>query len=216
MQESVVEYDRWRDELFGHPPDSDHFSLDRSDEFHDVEPDQAFDFIDRILLDTEVHQLFTQEQLGNGINTIYNHCYSSFPDLYTIECDEDRRMIGISNLINLYRNFFERYCTASVVGVGTTEADGSMGSICYMFWDIFILYPGNATPKMQLAAIGVMESVLKSCNESCLVSAIHGLGHWASGMPEAVLVLKLWLENPTTKNPGILNYARSAMTGMIQ
>lgn len=211
----ALEYDRWRDELFGHPPDIDWMSVERSDEFEDVAPDRALDFIDRILSDPEVHQLFTRDQLGNGINTIYNYCYGDLPFLYTTECDEDRRVTGISNLISLYSNFFERYCPASVVDVGNKEADGRMGFICYMLWDIFVLYPGNATPKMRSAAIGVMESALGSCNESCLASAIHGLGHWAANMPEAVSILEHWLEQPTTKNLKVIDYARSAMTGMI-
>jgi hypothetical protein len=211
----TVEYNAWRDELFGHPPDSDPMTLGRSEEFEDLTSTQAFDFIDRVLVDQEVHQLFTKEQLAIGITTIYYNLCGDLPCLYTTECDEDRRVTGISNLINLYRNFFERYCPASVVAIGNEQVDGRMGFMCYMFWDVFVLYPGNATPKMQSAAIGVMSSALDSRNESCLASAIHGLGHWASNLPEATTVLQSWLEQPTTNNPEILRYARSATTGMI-
>jgi hypothetical protein len=211
----MLEYSQWRDELFGYPPDSDPFSLERSDQFDDVTPTQAFDFVDRVLLDPEVHNLFSKDQLGIGINTIYCQYCSDLPFLYTTECDEERRVTGIDNLVNLYKNFFERYCTASMAKVGSGAVDGRIGFICYMFWDIFVLYSGNATPKMQSAAISVMRSALDSRNDSCLASAIHGLGHWASDVPEAVIVLKRWLGNPTTENPEILNYARSAMTGRI-
>jgi hypothetical protein len=211
----TLEYEQWRDELFGHPPDSDPMSLGRSEEFEDVTPTQAFDFVDRVLVDKEVHKLFTKQQLGIGIKTIYYNGCGDLPFLYTTECDEDRRVTGIGNLINLYRNFFERHCTASMVGIGGEKTDGQMGFICYMFWDVFVLYPGNATPKMRSAAICVMRSALDSHNDSCLASAIHGLGHWASDVPEAIIILNRWLEKPTTNNPGILNYARSATTGMI-
>jgi hypothetical protein len=247
---SALEYEQWRDELFRHPPDSDPstlepiplkrlwwiswifqrrrirvsrivgYVLERSEDFYDVTPTQSFDFIDRVLLDPDVHDLFTKDQLGNGIYSIYSNLCSGLPFLYTTECDEaecdeDRRVLGIYNLVNLYKNFFERYCTSSLVGIGNLQVDGQMGYVCYMFWDIFALYPGNATPKMQSAAISVMRSVLDSCNDSCLASAIHGLGHWASYVPEAVLLLNRWLAKPTTKNQDILNYARSATTGKI-
>ena len=210
-----MQYERWRDELFGQPPDSDPVSLERSEDFYAVAPAQAFDFVDRVLLDPNVHRMFSKDQLGIGLNTIYSNCCSDLPFLYTTECDEDRRVTGITNLVNLYGNFFERYCTGSVEGGAYGQPDGKIGFVCYMFWDIFVLYPGNATPKMRSSAIGVMRSALDSRNDNCLASAIHGLGHWVSDVPEAKVALKHWLVRPTTKNSQILDYARSATTGMI-
>ncbi len=211
----TMNYEQWRSELFGHPPDCDPVSLEHSPEFYAVPPNQAFDFVDHVLIDQDVHAMFSKEQLGNGIKTIYSNSCSELPFLYTTECDQLRRLKGIRNLINLYRNYFERYCTAPVVSVGNDQTDGAMGYICYMLWDDFVLYPGNATPSMISAAVDVMETALESHNENCLVSAIHGLGHWASDVPEASTVLKQWLRRPTTKNTEILQYARSATDGMI-
>lgn len=74
-----MEYNQWRNELFGHPSDSDPVSLERSEEFYAVKPIHAFDFVDRVLLDPDVHQLFTKDQLGNGLNTIYSNCCSDLP-----------------------------------------------------------------------------------------------------------------------------------------
>ncbi len=210
-----MDYEQWRDELFGHPPDVDPVSLDHSSEFNSVPPDRAFDFIDRMLIDPDVHSLFSKEQLGNGLDTIYSNNCSDLPFLYTTECDEDRRLKGIRNLIHLYQNYFERYCTGSVTRIGYDMTDGSMGQVCRMFWDVFVLYPGNATPAMIAAGIDVMRTTLNSHNDNCLASAIHGLGHWACAVPEAVAVLEQWLEKPTTKNPAVIQYARIATTGRI-
>lgn len=208
-------YERWRDELFNHPPETDPVELDHSQEFYEVPSVQAFDYVDRVLLDEEAHALFTKEQLGIGINTIYSNCCSDLPFLYTTDCDEPRRLVGTQNLVHLYRNYFERYCTASVGSIGNDHLDGRMGFICYMFWDVFVLYHGNASPAMTSAAIGVMSEALRSHNDNCLVSAIHGLGHWALDVPEAASVLKQWLRKPTTLNPEVIEYARAATTGMI-
>lgn len=208
-------YRQWLIELYDHPPEIDPVVFEHSTAFYEVPAPQAFDFVDRMLVDPEVHALFSKAQIGNGIHTVYSNCCSELPFLYTTQCDETRRTSGISNLVHLYENFFERYCTANLKHVGDYEADGPLGFICYMLWDVFVLYPGNATPRMIDAALNVMQSALESRNESCLASAIHGLGHWALEVPEAVSVLQHWLAKPTTDNPQLLDYARTATSGRI-
>lgn len=211
-----MNYEEWRNELFGQPPDADPVSLEHSSDFYSVPPNQAFNFVDQMLVDSEVHLLFSKEQIGNALNTVYSNCCSDLPFLYTTECDEERRVKGIRNLVNLYQNYFERYCAAPVVRVGDGQMDGSIGFICYMFWDVFVLYPGNASPSMKSAAIGVMRTAIDSHNDNCLASAIHGLGHWAMDVPEASMILKQWLRRPTTTNAQIVQYAQTATSGMIQ
>ncbi|HBE61510.1 MAG TPA: hypothetical protein DDX19_01785 [Rhodopirellula baltica] len=210
-----MKYERWRDELFELPPGSDPVMHERSESFYDVSAEIAFDYVDQMLVDPEVHVLFTKDQLGKGINTVYSNCCSNLPFLYTSDCSEDRRIVGIRNLSNLYQNFFNRHCTGRVTDIGNSRDDGPMGFICYMFWDVFVLYPGNATSGMVDAAIDVMRLVLQTNHDNSLVSAIHGLGHWASTVPEAVSILKHWCQKPTTQNQSVVQYARAATSGMI-
>jgi hypothetical protein len=210
-----MNYKEWRSELFGQPPDIDLLSFEHSYDFYSVEPSRAFDYIDQMLVDRELHSLFSKEQVGNAINKVYSNSYSDLPFLYTTKCDEERRLRGIQNLVNLYRNYFERYCTSPVVSIGNDQTDGKIGFICYMFWDVFVLYPGNASPLMQSAAVSVMKTALDSRNDNCLASAIHGLGHWVMSVPEASVILKQWLRHPTTKNAQIIPYARTATSGRI-
>lgn len=160
--------------------------------------------------------LDNKTQLGNGIKTVYLNGCSDLPFLYTTECTEDRRIKGIYNLTRLYTNYFERYCTGLVGSIGYDQSDGPMGDICYMFWDVFVLYPGNATPRMAAAAVEVMRQALESHNDNCLASAIHGLGHWALDVPDAVAALEHWLKRPTTENREVWKYARAATSGLIQ
>ena len=214
-KDCTMNYVEWRSELFGQPPEIDPVKLEHSSEFYSLPPNQAFYFVDQMLVDRELHTLFSKEQIGSAINTVYSNSCSNLPFLYTTECDEERRVKGIRNLVNLYRNFFERYCTAQVVSIGNDQTDGKIGFICYMFWDVFVLYPGSASPLMKLAAVGVMRTALDSRNDNCLASAIHGLGHWATDVPEASTILNQWLRRPTTKNPRVIQYARTATSGMI-
>jgi hypothetical protein len=60
-----------------------------------------------------------------------------------------------------------------------------------------------------------MEAGLNLTNESCIVSAIHGLGHWVFYEPGAARLLQTWLQRPTTQHPAILDYARQATTGCV-
>ena len=210
-----MNYEEWRNELFGQPPEMDPVTFDHCLEFYRVPPSQVFDYIDRVLVDPEVHTLFSKEQLGNGIKTIYSADCSNLPFLYTSDCDEARRVRGIKNLASLYKNYFERYCTGAVKSIGNDNTDGAMGYICYMFWDVFVLCSLNTTPAMVTAALSVMRTALDSDNDNCLASVIHGLGHWVYHAPEASRILQQWLLHPTTKNPEILRYAQIATTGMI-
>ena len=215
LKDCKMNYLEWRNELFGQPPDIDPVTVEHSSEFDSLLPNQAFEFVDQMLVDRELHTLFSKEQIGNAINTVYSNCCSDLPFLYITKCDEERRVQGIQNLVNLYRNFFERYCTAQVASIGNGQEDGQIGFICYMFWDVFVLHPGNASDLMKSAAIGVMKTALDSRNDNCLASAIHGLGHWAMDVPEASIVLNQWLRRPTTKNAQVIQYARAATSGMI-
>lgn len=137
------------------------------------------------------------------------------PFCYLEAGDDARRIQGIRNMRYLYSNFFERYCVAKVSSTGNDISDGEIGNICYMLWDIFMLHPGNASPGMVAAALDVMANALQSKNDNCVISAIHGLGHWALTAPRAKTILSSWLRQPTTKNETVREYARQGMSGGI-
>lgn len=211
----TMDYIRWRNEIFGTPPGSDPVVVQLSDEVYGVTPTEAFDHIDRALVDPEIHDLFSKEQIGVGLNLIYSNSCSDLPFCYTEAGDEARRVVGITNLQRVYSNFFDRYCTGPVISIGNDQSDGQIGFICYMFWDIFVLWPGTASPVMTAAALDVMARAMQSKNENSVVSAIHGLGHWGIEAPQASQILHRWLQKPATRNRAILDYARQAVTGCI-
>jgi len=67
----------------------------------------------------------------------------------------------------------------------------------------------------------MMADSLKTTNDNCLESLIHGLGHWIfdsdrANSDRAKQALDDWLRAPTTDNPVIINYATYAKTGYIQ
>ena len=210
-----MDYLCWRNEIFGTAPGSDPVCVELAQEVYAVSPEETFDYIDRALVDPEIHTLFSKEQIGVGLQLIYCNTCSNLPFCYTQAGDDARRITGIRNLRYLYANFFDRYCISSIEKVGVYSPDGQVGYLCYMLWDIFLLCPGNASTGMIAAALDVMAAGLGSRNESSIVSVIHGLGHWAADAPRARQILKKWLCGPTTQNRAIVDYARDAVTGNV-
>jgi hypothetical protein len=209
-------YEHWRREIFGSPPGTDPVTADLNKEVYSLPKERVLDYVDQCLVDPEIRNLFTKEQVGIGLHVIFNNSCSDLPFSYIEAGTEQRRCEPIRNLRHLYANYFEPYCVSPVRRVGYDFDDGPIGYLCYMFWDIFVLYPGNTTRAMQDAAIGVMSNALRSTNDNCVVSAIHGLGHWAAKVPSAVQALESWLNQPSTTNPEILDYGTQATSGCIQ
>jgi len=213
-----MNYQPWRDQLFGQPEQADPVCTEMSPAFDRLPRDRAFDYIDQVLIDSDIHQRFSRNQIGFGLNYIFSNSCSDLPFCY-LRCSESRIIKGIQNLNYLYQNYFDRYCFApskSIQAIGAIKEGDRLEFLCYMFWDIFVLYPGNTTPSVITASLEVMNAALHSKNGNAIVSAIHGLGHWALHSPQAVAILEQWLTSPSTQNPVIHNYALQAKTGYIQ
>ncbi len=210
-----MDYIRWRNDIFGHPVGTNPVTAGILPDSDSLSDEETLNHIDRALSDKEIHELFVKEQIGVGLQIIYSNACSNIPLCYVEPGDEPRRLTAIRNLRNLYSNFFQRYCTAPVSSIGNDDGDGNIGFLCYMLWDIFVLYPGNASPKMVATALDVMAYALESKNDNCVVSAIHGLGHWVPDAPRAAQILRDWLRRPTTENQIVRDYARQASCGRI-
>jgi hypothetical protein len=210
-----MEYPTWRNDIFGQPVGSDPVTLDLLPETCSVSTEENFDHVDRALSDPDIHDLFNPDQIGIGLQLIYSNCCSNICFCYLEAGDERRRLCGIENLNKLYSHFFDRYCFAPVGNIGNDHLYGGIGFLCYMFWDIFVLHPGSASVAMVSAALDVMTNALRMKNDNCIVSAIHGLGHWANDAPRAGQILRQWLRRPSTTNPVVIQYAHRALTGSI-
>jgi hypothetical protein len=211
-----MDYTSWRQDIFGQSPEADPVDLELLPETYSASHDENLAHVDQALDDAEVHRLFSREQIGIGMNIIYSNCCSSICFSYLHATSEQRRTEAIRNLSKLYTNYFDRYCNAPISDIGNDHLDGRIDFLCYMFWDIFILYPGNASPAMVSAALDVMSDALEMHNDNCITSAIHGLGHWTMHESRAAEILSKWLERPTTTNPKVLTYAGYAKTGCIE
>jgi hypothetical protein len=213
-----MNYQQWRDQLFGQPARANPIFTELSPEIYTMPRHQAFDFIDRLLLDSEIHQKASPAQIGFGLNYIFSNSCSDFPLCY-LESPEPRIVQGVKNLKYLYRHYFDRYCFVSdksIQVIGSTPKGDRLSYLCYMFWDLFVLHPGYTAPSVIQAGLEVMSEALYSKNGNAIVSAIHGLGHWSLNNKQAVAILEKWLKHPSTQNSVIRSYAQQAKTGYIQ
>lgn len=211
-----MEYTRWRDDVFGQSPDTNPVEIDLHPDNYAASPEEQFDHIDRALGDAEIHRRYSIEQIGIGLQLLYSNSCSSICYCYLEAAGDQRRVHGIRRLEQLYANYFDIYCKASVGSIGNDHLNGGIGYLCYMFWDIFVLYPKNASATMITAAFEVMVKALEMSNDNCIVSAIHGLGHWAIYDSRSAEVLTRWLKRPSSRNPVVLDYAHQATSGCIQ
>ena len=69
---------------------------------------------------------------------------------------------------------------------------------------------------MYAAVADVMRQCLTLSNGSCVVSALHGLGHLRSDHPEAAGIVRHFLNTTQRTDPDLLRYAEAAERGMVQ
>lgn len=211
-----MDYPTFLAEVFGQPEDSDPVARELSAAFYALPPAQALAYITRALADDHIHARYNRRQLGNGLSVLFENTCSNTVFCFLEGTTEDERVAGIRALRDLYRNFFARYCREPVDDIGNRFGD-RLDYLCYMFRDTFVVYPGNAPPRVIDAAIDVMAESLRSDCEACQVSALHGLGHWVAYRPDAKAVVERFLATaPKGMNPVVKRYAEEAGRGCVQ
>lgn len=210
-----MEYTEWRDDLFGQPQGIDIFDVECRQETYQLSPDENLEHVNRMLEDQEIHQLYSRDQIGVGLQLIFDNTHAGIAECYIHCSNELMRLAGIRNIRKLYENYFARYCTIPITRIGY-DIEHAIDYHCHMQWEILPLYRGGVLPDEAAAILDVLRGAIEMSHDHCIVSAIHGLGHWVDDEPRAAEVLEQWLRNATTTNPVILEYAHDAKTGYIQ
>ncbi|MDS3861408.1 hypothetical protein RIF25_11380 [Thermosynechococcaceae cyanobacterium BACA0444] len=213
-----MNYCDWRQDIFDTPPKINPLVWELRDETYCLSPGQTLDFIDQALVDPEIPQLFTKEQIGIGLQLLFSNACGNAVFSYLETPDHQRKVTAIENLKYLYQNYFNPLCQAPLKWIGHDLDDGPIGYLCYMFWDIFVLYPGHQSISVEMtdAALTVMAEALCFKNDQVIVSALHGLGHWVNYASKAQEIIHQWQLQPTTENQAVLIYAHQAWSGCVQ
>ena len=207
-----MNYYDWRNAVFNQPI-QDLANSDNESEAFTLVLDEAYDHIDRALVDDEMYS-FKEEQLVIGFSLIFGKTFTDYPWCYT-RLPEDRRIRGILNLRLLYSRYFLKYCSQHYLDTpGYLVAPLSMDHLCFNFWDRFSFCPtAEGGPRATHAVLDVMESALALPNDNIIVAVVQTLCFWTFvctdlGIDRPVSVLRNWLANPTTSNIAVGNICK--------
>ena len=205
-----MDYYDWRNAVFNQPI-QDLGKTDYESEAFWLNFDEAFDHIDRALMDDGLYA-FKEEQLVIGFSLLFGKTFTDYPWCYSRFPNEERRIQGILNLRLLYSRYFLKYCPKRYIDTpGYLVTPLSMDHLCFNFWDRFSLFPSAEIGfRATHAGLDVMESALVLPNDNIIVSAIDGLCCWSfacksQGIDRPKVVMRNWLANPTSTNIAVVN-----------
>ncbi|MCE5229286.1 hypothetical protein LLG95_06775 [bacterium] len=213
------QFDRWVKGIFDQPiHDYAGDIYDDNELIRDLHASDlvVLDFIDDVLIHPERLAPYSSDQIGQGFDYFFCPSVSDIPHAYlNKEIPLLRRKAAVENLRFLYSNYFERLCSSWIMEVGGGK--GQIAEICYMLWDVFTVCPDHCEEEIVEAGINVMREALYSENLSCVVSALHGLGHWkifgARGITKMIFD---WLCARPDLPEFVVDYAQNAMHGHVQ
>lgn len=160
---------------------------------------------------------YSERQVCLGFNYLMNpscseHCYL----LLDTKVAEPRRSRVFSAMYTVFSEVFKSRCADTLARSGVAGR-GTYGATCYMWWDVF---PRHGVPSQDNlrntdeAILGTLERILHIDSDACQESAIHGLGHWHSGYPEAVE--RILDTNTSRITTTLRQFALEARTGNVQ
>jgi hypothetical protein len=217
-----MEYKVWITELFSHGPPYDPWKVEHSEAMYAISLDEAFDHLDRMLDDKEIHNIFNSEQLALGLSMAFSNCLTDFPFCYLRAGTEERRIRGIHKLKSLYDNFFARYClTPYTYPNSPVSQRSSMQYLCENFWDLFVLFPSDNVEASHIdAGLDVMEHALGVSNDHCISSGLGGIADWAyacelRGMSRPRDILLQWNSQTSEISPDLKAFGRQMLENVL-
>jgi len=218
--ECSLEYNHWLVQVFDHPVSEPAWYFVESNPKPKIPVVVSTRFITQLLLNCgEDLKPYSNTQVDRGLNYLFNGSCS--------ELAWEIRRGGFSMLdkVDLLRALSTLYadCFAPRCAPVLSHLDESKGNrlnqICYMLWDVTPLLHWGSPRKRKLAydaLFEVFEGALRSTNDACVESALHGLGHLHLDLPKrSADTIKKFLKEAKGRRPEILTYAKNAMSGMV-
>ncbi len=220
--DEMARFERWVRGVFEWPLElADHWIYHENELIADLPEDGpvVLDFVDYFLQHPERLRPYSKDKIAQGFGVFFdpsgaNHVHAYRNDKVPVE----RRAAAVSNLRLLYVNYFDRLCLEVIREIGRShDADSwRMEDRCFMFWDCFVISPFDQEERIIQAGLAVMREALDSGNQSCIASALHGLGHWCHCVPEIKDMIGEWLALRTDLPDFIIDYAHDAMDAHVQ
>jgi hypothetical protein len=174
---------------------------------------QVFERID------EISNTFSEKQICMGLQYIINTSFSSWGYAFVSESvPVNSRVAAIQAMFTVFDRLFASKCTQDMRYTEITgQRNLTFAEMCYMWWDIF---PRHGVPQesalisIDSAIVETITRVLHINNFACVESALHGLSHWFSAVPE--VVIQKIDEALITIPPDLRKYALDARSGTLR
>ncbi|MGV3772109.1 MAG: hypothetical protein ACO1QB_04350 [Verrucomicrobiales bacterium] len=129
----------------------------------------------------------------------------------------------LGSILELNRDCFASRCTKHLSHFDKTgEESGAspLNWICYMWWDIFVVYGNRDDPAeepLNRACLAVMEQCLTIPHIAVQEGALHGLGHFKHYYPEeSKRIIQNFMHSNSKLDQPLRIYAEAAYEGMMQ
>lgn len=158
-------------------------------------------------------------QVADGLQQIFNPAFGGLERAVRYgDVPFAKKRDCILAIRQLYADCFAPRCPP-VLGHLSEPSASPLSGVCYMFWDVSALaYWERSLDREQGldAVLEVLDFALRSPNEACVESALHGLGHLKSARPDEVeSIIDRGLAERGELRPELRAYAARARTGMI-
>ena len=232
MQQTSGElsYDEWVAYCFDRDPTTSWWHEIKVDEdgewfeadWYEPEPRLVVGYLRRLFMESaQLPSAYSPEQLGKGLwflccQEAGCHLRAAFSPV----APQDDRIACVMALKHLYTDLFAKLCTQhfSYIDRGP-EASGPLNGACYMLWEMSGLTWMPKQPGFDFLADPVLEVlafVLRSPNEACVESALHGLGHLQHHFPDRVpALIDSFLKDRPNLSPELYAYAGHASRGQV-
>lgn len=236
-------FDEWLVKVFDHPelPEGWYFDdaeIERGWDGGD-DPRAALAYQTRLFEDpTILLGRFSRQQIGHGLNYLmFSGVSSHLSAFLVVELPLVDRVRGVRAVGSLFEKLFARLIDPKDTAFYRQGApiDGPTDMLtycCFMWWDVWIDFAfGLARPDLSdvtaiagecyhpdlvMAGLDAMRQSLATGHDPCIESALHGLGHWQSSEPDAVVaIIDAFLESRPDLHTKLYSYAMQAREGVV-
>jgi hypothetical protein len=127
---------------------------------------------------------FSNLQVHSGLNYIFQPYSGLIQNFTRSDVSLELKIAAIGAMKRLYKDCFEARCDSCL---GHLNEGRGLNVTAYMLWDDTPIGSwARDLPAANAAVMEVLEFALRSPNDACVESALHGLGHSRSNCPELV------------------------------
>lgn len=206
-------FERWIEHAFDHPESDLKWWQRPKAEYWRGEPALKAEYIAETFEHADEHLArFSDAQIESALWHIIGEDYAM--NALGGDVPLERRLRVIGSTYDLFRKLFAVRCRDLIFGGGLP-----VYGICYMFWELFPLENTPSDPEdapLCEKKIAVLERILDLDNAMCQYSALHGLGHAQSDIPErtAEIIDRYLARHPEPDFP-LRAYALGARKGCV-